>query len=171
MAFGGQLGPQVLDIVESWRPRKKYRSETKFQNDLKEYLNEQLSGGGGTLDPMGGQDIPVRREYGPPNADLAVDDSVGIEMKRELSNSQTNALRGQIENYLDYFSFVIVCTCGLRDEGAWRELKRKYEGGGGMMGMGQQGAVRFVYKNPDHFGEPPGGGGGIFGGGQGGGLF
>lgn len=169
MAFGNQLGPQVVDIVESWRPEKNYRSESKFQNDLKGFLNEQLSGGGGMMDPMGGQEIPVRREYGPPNADLAVDDSVGIEMKRNLSNNQANTLRGQIENYLDYFPFVIVCSCGLRDEGAWRELKQKYEGGG-MMGFGNQRQVRFVYKNPDNYGEPPGGGG-LFGGGSGGGLF
>lgn len=166
MALGGQLGPRVLDIVEAWRPRKNYRSETKFQNDLKEFLNEELSGGG-MMDPMGGREIPVRREYGPPNADLAVDDQVGIEMKRKLSNSQANALRGQIENYTDYFPYVIVCTCGLSDEGAWRELKNKYQGGG-MMGFGQNAQVKFVYKNPDNYGEPPGGGGGMFGGG---GLF
>lgn len=165
-----QLAKTVVDHVDRWRPKKKYRSETKFQNDLQEWLDTQLnesqSGGmlGGGLG-MGGQEpIPVRREYGRANADVAVGDDIGIELKRKFSNSQKKKLRGQIEEYLDEFPFVIAVACGISDMDGWRDLQNKYQQQGMGLGMGQSGQVWFVHKREGRFGEDPGdsGAGGFF---------
>lgn len=96
---------------------------------------------------IGSGDYVVRKEYGHVNADIAVDDDVGIELKYNLTNSQTKKLRGQIESYRDEFPFVIACACGIKDMDGWRELKNAYQGGGGL-GM-DQGQVAFVLKRKD----------------------
>jgi len=100
---------------------------------------------------MGGnqRDIPVSKEHGKSKADIAVDDSVGIEMKRELSNSQTKKLRGQIEDYLDNYSYVIVLACGIKDKDGWRKLKNKYQGQQGFDG----GQVEFIWKKKESYGK------------------
>ena len=100
---------------------------------------------------MGGnqRDIPVSKEHGKSKADIAVDDSVGIEMKRELSNSQTKKLRGQIEDYLDNYSYVIVLAWGIKDKDGWRKLKNKYQGQQGFDG----GQVEFIWKKKESYGK------------------
>ena len=150
--FGGgqQTFQQVVDLLDQWRPEKAYRSERKYQQDLQDYLDEQLNSGGmGVLGAgMGSGDYVVRTEYGHVNADVAVDDTVGIELKYNLTNSQVKKLRGQIESYRDEFPNVIACACGVKDMDGWRELKNSYQDGSGGFGMGQ-GQVVFVLKRKD----------------------
>lgn len=163
--FGGgqQTFQKVQQLVEQWPPEKAYRSERKYQTDLSEYLDDQLNnsgsdsgllgGGGGGLggvDDSG--DYVVRTEYGHVNADVAVDDDVGIELKYNLSNSQVKKLRGQIESYRDEFPYVIACACGIKDMDGWRELKNSYQGQASGMGIDpsqSQGEVVFVHKQKD----------------------
>lgn len=158
-----QLAKRVLGLVEDWRPTKAYGHENKFQTELQEYLDERLneSGGGmtgGILGGGGGDDHAVHKERGTSRGDVVVDDIVGIELKRDLSNSQAKKLRGQIESYRENYPFVIVCACGIKDMSGWRELKNKYSGGGMGMGFGmeQKGEVRFVHKKKDNFGTDSG---------------
>lgn len=151
--FGGgqQTFQKVLDLLDQWRPEKAYRSERKYQQDLQNYLDEQLNGSsglGGLGGGMGGGDYVVRTEYGHVNADVAVDDDVGIELKYNLTNSQVKKLRGQIESYQDEFPCVIACACGVKDMDGWRELKNSYQGGGGGLGM-EQSQVAFVHKKKE----------------------
>lgn len=176
-----QTFQKVAQSVDDWIPKRAYRTEKKFQNDLQQYLDERLnsSGGGGFLGGFGegsGETYVVSKERGNANADVVVNDVVGIELKRDLTNSQTKKLRGQIEAYRDNYPYVIACTCGVKDVDGWRELQSKYDQQGGM-GMGgglggQRGQVTFIWKRKENFGnssgEGPGGGG--FGSG-GGGLF
>ena len=111
------------------------------------------------------QDRVVERESGRARADLVVNQTIGIEMKRNLSNSQTKKLRGQIEEYLDEYPYVIVCACGIDDMDGWRRLKNKYQGGAGGFGMDIS-VVEFVAKDPENYGKEPGrqgSGGGLFG--------
>lgn len=143
--FGGQQsGPQVLQLVEAWVPEKAYRSESKFQNDLKDYLEQQLNSGGGG---MFGQShtYAIRKERGKARADLAVDDEVGIELKRDVTNSKLRRLRDQIHDYMREYPFIIVCACGLKETAKWNELRQEYEGQGGM-GINTQPTIQFVEK-------------------------
>lgn len=144
-----QLFDDILREVNQWVPSKAYDHERKFQDELQDYLDENLNSGSG--DPLMGsqRDIPVSKEHGKSKADIAVDDSVGIEMKRDLSNSQNKKLRGQIEDYLDNYNYVIVLACGIKDTDGWRKLKNKYQGQRGF----DSGAVEFVWKKKENFGE------------------
>lgn len=118
---------------------------------------------------MGGmgqqQEDVVDRERGSSRADIAVNDQIGIEMKREFSNSQTKKLEGQIKSHLRNYDFIIVCACGIQDTSGWRDLKNKYEGNQGGLGATQQ-QVAFVWKKKENYGgsqqERGGGGDGVF---------
>lgn len=149
--FGGQqLGPQVLQLVEAWVPQKAYRSEKKFQTDLKDFLEAELSRGGG----MFGQSrtYAIRKERGKSRADLTVNDEVGIELKREVRNSSLRRLRDQIHDYRDEYPYVIICACGFQETGKWNELKQEYEGQQSMglgMSLESTSIIRFVEKVKD----------------------
>jgi len=70
--------------------------------------------------------------------------------KRDLSNSQNKKLRGQIEDYLDHYNYVIVCACGIDDMSGWRKLKKKYSQGN--LGFNPQSVV-FIHKKKDNYGK------------------
>lgn len=147
--FGGQsLGQQVYELVVSWVPERAYRTEPRFRNDLQAYLEERLNRSNGG---MFGGDQPhfLRRERGRSRADLAVDDRVGIELKREVTNRGLRRLRDQIHDYLGEYEYAIICACGLQETGKWNELRQEYEGthGGGFGGDGT--VVRFVEKRKE----------------------
>lgn len=174
--IGGGICDEVVTYTEEWVPDN-HDDEYGFQGELQNYLDAQLNEsnssdlhvglGGGT-----GEQYPVRREYGKSQADVAVGDEVGIEMKYNLSNGRINELRGQIEKYKKEFSCVIVVICGLKDTDGWRELQNEY-GGVDTLGMQMnESEVHFVHKKKEHFGKDPSdvhdesggfmGGGGLF---------
>lgn len=149
-----QLFEEVVRAVDVWIPSKAYGHEAKFQNELKDFLDAELnSGTQGGLDIGGNSaDRVVERESGRSRADVVVNQLVGIEMKRELSNSQTKKLRGQIETLLDEYPFVIVCACGIQDMDGWRKLKNNYQGTRGGIGMDVS-TVEFIAKDPANYGK------------------
>lgn len=177
----GGLGPQVWDLVQKWTPSEVYDHENKYQTELRDFLDQQLneSNGGGMglgMDGSGGSGFgmgggsggyAVSKERGTAYGDVVVNDTVGIELKRNFSNSQKRKLRGQLEDYGDNYEFVIACTCGIEDTDGWREVEQKISGGQrGMMDMTE---YRFEIKRRDNFGTGHGSDdGGILGGG---GLF
>lgn len=169
--LGGGLCGEVVQYVEEWIPERKYRKEVKFQNDLQEYLDERLneSSGMGMGIATGNEHLPVKREHGNVNADVAVRNDVGIELKRDFKNTNKHRLSGQITDYKKEFPCVIVVACGISDMDGWRELQNDYAGMGGV-GMNQT-EVHFVYKEKEHFGKDSSefrdeggllGGGGLF---------
>lgn len=150
---------EVVDLVDAWIPEKAYGYERKFQSELQDYLDYELnetrgSRGMGLLDGMGQQrELPVSTERGKAKADVVVDDLVGIELKRDLTNSQRKKLDGQIRDYLREYPYVIVCACGIQDIDGWRRLKNEYEGSSGF-GMNAQEVV-FIHKRKENFGKDP----------------
>lgn len=85
--IGGVSDQEVVRAIEEWIPSESYDHERKFQSELQDYLDESLNSGGGLVD-SGGGGVEVSTERGKSPADLAVNDRIGIEMKRDLSNSQ-----------------------------------------------------------------------------------
>lgn len=155
MLGGNQLGRQVLDLVESWTPSAVYSHENKFQSELQEYLddslNSQRGGLGVDLGMGGGGGHTVSTERGTSYGDVVVDDEVGIELKRNFSNSQKKKLRGQLEDYADNYSFVIACACGIDDMDGWRELENKFSNL--QRGMMDTTEFIFVIKRREKMGE------------------
>jgi hypothetical protein len=152
MLGGGQDFDKVVDLVHDWIPNEDYGHENDFQKELQNFLEEQLNEKQKDSFGLGSQqNYEVSRERGTSRADIAVNDEIGIEMKRDFSNSQEKKLKGQIEDQLDNYNFVIVCACGIKDKDGWNRLKNKYEGQQGMgMEMKQ---VEFIYKKKDNYGE------------------
>lgn len=110
----------------------------------------------------GGQSHAVSTERGTAYGDVVVDDTVGIELKRNFSNSQKRKLRGQLEDYGDNYDFVIACACGIEDTDGWREVENKFsQGQRGMMEMTE---YRFIIKRRENFGGGSGQSGGLLGG-------
>ena len=137
----------MLQELNRWRPSEAYGHERKFQDELQNYLDENLKQEKGMMGRQ--RDIPVSKEHGTSKADIAVDNAVGIELKRELSNSQKKKLRGQIEDYLENYQYVVILACGVKDKDGWRELKNKYQGPRGIEG----GHVEFVWKKKENYGQ------------------
>ena len=107
MHHGARLYSDVIREIQNWVPSQDYDHESKFQNELKDVLDERLNDAGADSLERN-REIPVYRERGRLMADLAVHELVGVEMKRDLTNSQAKKLRGQIEAYLDNYKFVII---------------------------------------------------------------
>lgn len=171
--IGGHIGPEVWNLVQQWIPSQEYGHERKFQSELQEYLDEQLNGSGGGMGLGGGgfgggESHTVSTERGTAYGDVVVDDTVGIELKRNFSNSQKRKLRGQLEDYADNYDFVIACACGIEDTDGWREVENKFSRGrGGVMDMIE---FRFIIKRRENFGDgQQGNNDGLFG--DSGGIF
>ncbi|MFC7325043.1 hypothetical protein ACFQMF_10685 [Halorubrum rutilum] len=147
-----QLASKVSSAIEDWTPSEAYGHESKFQNELQEYLDQRLNSGNDMmLGPT--EEIVVEREHGNVNGDVVVNGDIGIEMKRDLSNSQTKKLRGQIEEYQKEYTHVIALACGIDDMDGWRKLKNDYEN---QMGMGMDpdaAPVKFIHKKKTNYGE------------------
>lgn len=135
--------------VEEWTPQEDYDHESKFQNDLQEYLDKRLNASQGFGQQ---QEVVVEREHGTARGDVVVDGTVGIEMKRDLTNGQINTLRGQLEEYQAEYDHVLSVACGIEDRDGWRKLKNEYENN--TMGFNASSApVQFIHKPKSEYGS------------------
>ncbi len=145
-----QLARTVATAIEEWTPSEAHGHESKFQNELQEYLDKRLNADSGMM--MGGsKEIVVEREHGNINGDVVVNGEIGIELKRDLTNNQTNTLRGQIENYRKEYTHVIVLACGIEHMDGWRKLKNDYENQTGM--EFDKAPVKFIHKQKANYGQ------------------
>jgi hypothetical protein len=153
MSIGGnqQLAREVSSAVQEWTPSEAYGHESKFQNELQEYLDKRLNSGGNMIGPD--EDVVVEREHGNVNGDVVVNGDIGIEMKRDLSNSQTKKLRGQIEEYQKEYTHVIATACGIDDIDGWRKLKNDYGNQVGMDMNPDNAPVKFIHKKKSNYGK------------------
>lgn len=150
--IGERDGPKVWNLVQQWTPPGVYDHENKYQSELQDYLDEQLNSDPGGLGMgMGGNaSYTVSTERGTAYGDVVVNDTVGIELKRNFSNDQKRKLRGQLEDYGDNYDFVIACACGIEDTDGWREVEKKFSRQQGLMDATE---FRFIVKRRDEFGD------------------
>lgn len=151
--FGsGQDYYKIIGLVEDWIPSKEYGHEKEFQKELQSFLEAELNENQESgLMASPSQNYEISRERGTSRADIAINDEIGIEMKRDFSNSQEKKLKGQVEDQLGNYNFVIVCACGIEDMDGWNRLRNEYEGQQGMgMEMKQ---VEFIHKKKKNYGE------------------
>jgi len=98
MGIGNPLSGEVLNLVEQWVPSEEYDHENKYQSELQDYLdealNEQSGGLGLGMGTGGGGGHVVSTERGTSYGDVVVDDAIGIELKRNFSNSQKRSYVG-----------------------------------------------------------------------------
>jgi len=163
----GGIGSEVWNLVQRWNPPQVHDHERKYQSELQEYLDRELNESSRMGIDFGvgaGGGHAVSTERGTAYGDVVVDDTVGIELKRNFSNSQKRKLRGQLEDYAENYDFVIACACGVEDTNGWHEVEQKFSRQNrGVMDMTE---YRFIIKRRDTFGEggQDGTSGGLFGG-------
>lgn len=159
MAAMGNIKRRTHELVKDWIPEEEYDREYDYQQDLQQYLDAELNSGG----MMGQQSTHVvETEHGQQSADIAVDDTVAIELKQDLTNSNTKKLRGQIDAYQREYEGVIACACGINDMSGWRRLQDDFSDDPMDMGMDPNTApVRFVHKKTSEMGAQQGGSTGL----------
>jgi hypothetical protein len=153
MSVGGNqaLARSVASAIEDWTPSEAYGHESKFQNELQTYLDRRLNADNSMM-MRGNRDVVVEREHGNVNGDVVVNGDIGIEMKRNLTNSQTKKLRGQIEEYQKEYTHVIALACGIKDMDGWRKLKNDYENQVGTGMAPDDAPVKFIHKQKVNYG-------------------
>ncbi len=99
-------------LIEKWKPGK-LKTEKSFEKSLYEYLHDNL------------KVLQVTRQYakGRIRADLAIEDKVFIELKRNLNTtSNYQRLIGQISDYKNWNGNVIIILTGKTDPNLKKQL-------------------------------------------------
>ena len=101
-------------LIEKWKPGK-LKTEKSFEKSLYEYLHDNL------------KVLQVTRQYakGRIRADLAIEDKVFIELKRNLNTtSNYQRLIGQISEYKNWNGDVIIVLFGKTEPNLKKQLIR-----------------------------------------------
>ncbi len=116
--FGASLLSGLFDecvgLVREWQPKQKYPNESKYRDDLMDFLHEGLNKSDTLL--FGNRDVKIKKEEGRGLCDIGIGNrQVGIELKKDLkSKSQINRLQDQIEDYEEYYEegiIVVLAYC------------------------------------------------------------
>lgn len=124
-----KLFDDVLQTVSNWNPKTEYSTERKYRDDLLEFLRESLNSESSTVSTaIWGLEHSgyhcIKKEAGRSLADIGIDNEIGIELERNLKQkSQINRLVGQIVDYLNAYTYVIIILCGHSDQQAVGVLK------------------------------------------------
>lgn len=132
MRISGGLFDDVLDIVREWVPEKKYRKETEYRDDLAEFIRKKLKELEEGPDVLSSIIRPekhtVKRESRRTYADIAIDEDIGIELKRDLKGkSEIDRLVGQVDGYEKDYRYIIIVLCGEVDNEAVDEVEKRFE--------------------------------------------
>ncbi|MCW4034805.1 MAG: hypothetical protein NWF03_05520 [Candidatus Bathyarchaeota archaeon] len=128
--MAGNLFEDVLQTIENWNPKDQYTTETKYRDDLLLFLRQRLNQSESSIfssplwNSSNSRQHLIKKEAGRSLADIGIDNKIGIELKRNLKRkSQINRLVGQVVDYLDGYSHVIIVLCGQPEQEAVEVLK------------------------------------------------
>jgi hypothetical protein len=144
------LFEKVLRLVKAWGPQARYRSEDGYRDELKEFLRTNLN----KPDPLGiGSQKPIKvaSESGRHLCDIAVDESVGIELKKDFNKlAEVDRLSGQLSRYKKQYSGIIVVLVGDTNKDAYDELVSRIvemqQGTGISLGISARTEIKVVDK-------------------------
>ena len=121
------LFSDVISTVNRWKPQKKYENESKYRDDLLDFLRRELNKP--SYFPFGQpQRISVRKEAGRGLCDIAVDRRIGIELKKDLGKKkQADRLIGQIVDYKKDYEDILIVLVGKTNREALELLKDKID--------------------------------------------
>ena len=114
---------RVLNIIEDWMPKKKYRREAAYRDDLMAFIRKELKRGS-IWGPS--KKHRIRKETGRHLADIGIDGKIGIELKYNLnSKAKVDRLFGQVDDYLRGYDEMIIVLCGKTSEDSLDYLEEK----------------------------------------------
>lgn len=125
---GAELFDGLYNAIKRWQPSQHYAGEDGYRNELMEYVRLNST-----------REHIVKSESGRSLADIAVDKTIGIELKLNFKKkSQLDRLIGQLDTYLEEYRGVIVVLCGESNQSLVEELRaklrQKRNSSGGLMG-------------------------------------
>ena len=119
--MNGSLFEDVVSAVEEWQPRKRYQKEIAYSNDLRDFLINRLNSSTGFFGPS--ERVIVKRESGRNLCDIAVNDKIGIELKRNLDKlSKVDRLAGQLGRFKKDYNAIIIVLVGNTKPNASEDL-------------------------------------------------
>jgi len=119
------ISDEVLRIIEEWRPKKDYRNESGYRDDLMAFIRKELKRESIWGPPKKHR---IRKESGRHLADIGIDEKIGIELKRNLSSqSSLDRLIGQIRRFMRSYNYIIVVLCGKTSEEILDDLRVEFK--------------------------------------------
>lgn len=121
------LFDDVLDVTEEWGPKGKYPNENAYRDDLMEFLRERLNERSPlTIGPQ--KRIKVSSESGRHLCDIAIDEKIGIELKKDLRHlGDIDRLESQLRRFKRDYEDLIVVLVGETNENRLEEMKDRIE--------------------------------------------
>jgi len=121
--FRDTLFNDVIHIINHWNPKSKYPNETKYRDELLEYIRDGLNSNNSMFGISRGR-VSVKKEDSRGLCDIGIDRRIGIELKKDLkSKAQVNRLIGQIVNYKRDYQDIIILLVGDTNKEALENLK------------------------------------------------
>ena len=99
----------VIQLVEKWIPDRKRRSEEGYQVALRSFLEQKR--------------YRVEEGAGDSDVDLAVNDKVGIELKKDPVLAEYDRCFGQIARHLNNYDYVLVVVLNATHQDRFREFE------------------------------------------------
>ena len=107
----------VLDIINQWKPKKKYSKESEYRDNLVEYIRQvfnqvfkQEQETSLFFEPVKHR---IKIEHKNIYADIDIDEEIGIELKLNLrGKSEVDRLYGQISGYAKEYENIFIILCG-----------------------------------------------------------
>jgi bifunctional DNA-binding transcriptional regulator/antitoxin component of YhaV-PrlF toxin-antitoxin module len=105
----------VAQTVEKWVPKRRYASESKYEDDLRRFLRIRL----------GSEDYNIEKGD---ILDIEINGEIGIELKRNLkSQTETTRLIGQITRFMHKHSYALVVLCGDVEQRTVKDLNNLFK--------------------------------------------
>jgi RNA-binding protein YhbY len=118
----GSLFDEVLGIVKAWTPSKEHPTERGYRDELANYLRKELKKSS-PFDDFAPRRHKIKKEHSRSLADIAVDEKVAIELKKDLRKKKDiDRLVGQLRHFKKNYDDVIIVLCGKTSEEAYDEV-------------------------------------------------
>lgn len=110
---------EVVDITRDWKPRRRYRDEFGYRDDLTDFLRKKLSNKDNFWQTEG---VGVRKEPKAGLVDIQVGKVVGIELKKDLTTKeQVDSTVGRVA--ADDYRQMIIVLVGRTNKDKFRMLE------------------------------------------------
>lgn len=104
----------VEEMIQSWVPAKRYKTEEGYQSELGTYLELK-------------HNLKVQLEAGKTQVDILVNGNLPIELKKNQKRDDFDRLVGQIERNIETYRKLIVVICQLETRQIFIEYKNRLE--------------------------------------------
>ncbi len=114
---------RTLSVIDEWIPNK-HKNELEYRNELLQFLRSKMNEGNNLFSIE--QEIVIKKEDGRGLCDIAIENEVGIELKKDLnSKSKVDRLIGQVNYYKKHYKDIIIVLVGVTDPNALDYLKEQ----------------------------------------------